>query len=70
MATSIVSMLSEESKHEPNESSMSQGFSGGFRGLDGREEMHGWRGGGGVIFSGTGEKNHKWLAARSTPPSK
>lgn len=28
----------------------------------------GWRGG--VIFGATGEKNPKWLHAKSTPPSK
>lgn len=59
-------MLSGEGNHRPNESSKSQGYSGGYRGLAVREEM----GGGGVIFSATGEKNHKWLDAKSTPPSK
>jgi len=47
---------------------MSHGSSGGYRGLEAREEMAGW--GGGVIFSATGERNHKWLDAKSTPPSK
>lgn len=68
MATSIVSMLSGESKQQPDESSSSPGHSGGFRGLDVRVEMHGW--GWEVILSATGEKNHKWLDAKSTPPSK
>lgn len=60
-------MLSGESKHSPNESSVSLGYSGGYSGLAAREEIGG---GGGVIFSATGEKNHKWLDANSTPPSK
>jgi len=59
-------MLSGESKRSPNESNMSQGYSGGYTGLEVREEI----GGGGVIFSATGEKNHKWLHAKSTPPFK
>lgn len=42
IATSIVSMLSGESKHRPNESSTSQGYSGGYRGLEVKEEMQGW----------------------------
>lgn len=27
-------------------------------------------GGGWIIFGATGEKNHKWLDAKATPPSK
>ena len=55
-------MLSGESKHRANESSTSQGAGseGGDAGMEG----------GGVIFGATGEKNHKWLDAKSTPPSK
>lgn len=61
-------MLSGERKHSPNENSMSQGYSEGHRGLEAREEIGGW--GLGVIFDASEEKNHKWLDAKSAPPSK
>lgn len=38
-----------------------------------REELQCWGEGGGVAvgqLSATGEKNHKWLGAKSTSPSK
>lgn len=38
-------MLSGESKHRPNDSNMSQGYSERYRGLKVREELQGWGGG-------------------------
>lgn len=46
-------MLNRGSKNSPNESNMSQGYSGGYTRLEVREEI----GGGGVIFSATREKS-------------
>lgn len=52
-----ISVLSGESKHRPNESNMSQEYSERYRGLEVREELQGWGGGGLGIFSDTKKKS-------------